>query len=240
MLTHLSDAFAAAVYEAEHADGDATHPSRRSPGEGDPLRFRRSRMSDEAPLPPADERAVADARLMRRMAAGDKAALAELYDRFSRPLYATALRIVSDPSEAQDIVHDAFIALWEKAAMFEAGRGSAFAWAVTLVRHRSIDRVRSRRRRADLLAASFPADLGYDENAGVSADANAALGDRANAVRAAVATLPLEQKRALELAFFGGLTQQEIAQKLSEPLGTVKARIRRGLLKLRDSLAHRL
>ena len=224
MLIDLPDALAAAVSQAD-----------------DFVRARtRTRMSGTSPLPPADHRAEDDARLVRRMAAGDKTALAELYDRFSRPLYATALRIVTDPAEAQDLVHDAFIALWEKAAVFEAERGSAFAWAVTLVRHRAIDRVRSRRRRGELLAASFPADLGYDENADNSADASAALGDRASAVRAAVASLPTEQKRALELAFFGGLTQQEIAQQLAEPLGTVKARIRRGLLKLRDTLAHRL
>lgn len=225
----LPDVLAASVAEASREDDSAS--ARRLP---------RVRMSDPAPTPPSDDRAQADARLVARMAAGDKAALAELYDRFSRPLYATALRIVSDPSEAQDLVHDAFIALWEKAPVFAAERGSAFAWAVTLVRHRAIDRVRSRRRRGELLAASFPADLGYDEHAGTGADASAALSDQATAVRAAVATLPVEQKRAVELAFFGGLTQQEIAEKLSEPLGTVKARIRRGLLKLRDALAHRL
>jgi RNA polymerase sigma-70 factor (ECF subfamily) len=224
MLTHLPEAFAAAVAEAaDHA------PARR-----------RVRMNDSAPTPPTDDRAAIDAELLRRMAAGDKAALAELYDRFSRPLYATALRIVNDPTEAQDLVHDAFIALWEKAAVFEHERGSAFAWAVTLIRNRAIDRVRSRRRRGELLAASLPSDLGYDENPGDGADATATSVDQARAVRAAVATLPLEQKRALELAFFSGLTQQEIAQKLSAPLGTVKARIRRGLLKLRDALAHRL
>ena len=195
------------------------------------------RMSPSAP--PPDERAQTDAHLVRRMADRDKAALAELYDRFSRPLYSTALRVVSDRAEAQDLVHDAFITLWDKAAEFDARRGSAFAWAVTLVRNRAIDRVRMRRRRQEILTASAPADLGYDETAS-SADDSAVLGDEARAVRAAIATLPLEQKRAVELAFFGGLTQQEIAARLAEPLGTVKARIRRGLLKLRDALPRRL
>ena len=198
-------------------------------------------MTQPASNESSDERQRTDALLLRRMADGDKAAFADLYDRFSRPLYATALRIVSDPAEAQDITHDAFLTLWEKAAVFQSDRGSAFAWAVTLVRNRAIDRVRTRRRRADLLAKAPLADLGYDESAaGSSADDSAALGDQARAVRAAVATLPAEQRRALELAFFGGLTQQQIAEKLSEPLGTVKARVRRGLLKLRDSLARRL
>ena len=127
------------------------------------------------------------------------------------------------------------------ASSFESARGTAFGWAVTLVRNRSIDRVRMRRRRSELLADSAPTDLGYDEGAAsISADDNAAQGDQAQAVRAAVATLPLEQKRALELAFFSGLTQQQIAEQLKEPLGTIKARIRRGLLKLRDSLPRRL
>lgn len=199
------------------------------------------RMTELAPSPPPDDRQKEDALLVLRMAQGDKSAFAKIYDRFSRPLYATALRVVNDATEAQDVVHDVFITLWEKASTFEAGRGSAFAWAVTLVRNRAIDRVRMRRRRSELLSASAPADLGYDENApGSGADDSAALGDQAQVVRAAVATLPLEQKRALELAFFSGLTQQQIAEQLSEPLGTVKARIRRGLLKLRDSLPRRL
>ena len=199
------------------------------------------RMSGHSHNQLPDGRQQADNRLMQLVAQGDKHAFAELYDRFSRPLYATALRVVRDPTEAQDIVHDTFVALWKKAGTFEADRGNSFAWAVTLVRNRAIDRVRMRRRRADLISASAPSDLGYEENiSGPAADDHAALGDQASAVRAAVSTLPPDQKRALELAFFGGFTQQQIAEKLSEPLGTVKARIRRALLKLRDSLARRL
>lgn len=206
----------------------------------DPRMRAHGRMSNAAPTPPSDERQMEDASLLRRVAQGDKTAFAELYDRFSGPLYATALRVIRDATEAQDIVHDTFVTLWEKASSFEAGRGTAFAWALTLVRNRAIDRVRMRRRRAELLTASAPADLGYDEDqSGTAAADQAILGDEATAVRAAIASLP-RSKRALELAFFSGLTQQEIAEKLSEPLGTVKARIRRGLLKLRDSLARRL
>jgi len=190
---------------------------------------------------PPEERQRVDAELMRRIAEGDKQAFADLYDRFSGPLYGAALRIVRDPTEAQDIVHDAFVTLWEKAATFETDRGSAFSWVITLVRNRAIDRVRMRRRRAELLAESAPSDLGYGGDSGPpSVEDAAALGDDAKAVRAAVATLPPEQQRALELAFFGGMTQEEIARKLAEPLGTVKARIRRGLLKLRDLLAQKL
>jgi len=189
----------------------------------------------------SEERAGVDALLLRRMAAGDNAALSELYDRFSRPLYATALRIVNDPSDAQDIIQDAFVALWEKASIFETERGTAFSWAVTLVRNRAIDRLRSRRRRARLLEGSTPAELGYREDTdGPAADDSAALNDDARSVRAAVDALPADQQRALKLAFFSGLTQEEIAAKLQEPLGTVKARIRRGLHKLRDTMGRRL
>jgi RNA polymerase sigma-70 factor, ECF subfamily len=209
---------------------------------GDPAPRSRIGMTPPATpqAPPPDDRQVVDAQLMQRIAGGDKQAFSELYDRFAGPLYGTALRILRDPAEAQDVVHDMFLTLWEKAATFDLSRGSAFSWAVTLVRNRAIDRVRRRRRRAELLAESAPGDLGYAED-GVSTaggDSTVAAED-ARAVRAAVAQLPLEQQRALELAFFGGLTQEQIAEKLSQPLGTVKARIRRGLLKLRDVLAPR-
>ena len=201
-------------------------------------RFRRM-SSPETALP--DERGLEDARLIRRMAGGDHQAMAELYERFSRPLYSTSLHILKDAAEAQDIVHDVFIALWDKAAVFAADRGSAFSWAVTLTRNRSIDRLRSRRRRSEILDQAAPADLGYFENlTGAGGNDPAVQQEQAQAVRAAVAALPQEQKHALELAFFSGLTQQEIAARLSEPLGTVKARIRRGLVKLRDSLAPHL
>ena len=198
-------------------------------------------MSSELDTGSGNDRSKADTRILSRMAGGDRDALAELYDRFSRPLYATALRILNDQGEAQDVVHDVFISLWEKSALFASERGTAFAWAVTLTRNRSIDRLRSRRRRSVLLEQAAPSDLGYDQSpTGSGADDQAALGDQARVVRSAVADLPDEQKLALEMAFFGGLTQQEIAQRLDQPLGTVKARIRRGLLKLRDSLGHRL
>lgn len=198
-------------------------------------------MTESGPTDQPDARHAADARLLGLVAAGDRAAFAELYDRFSRPLYATAFRILNDATEAQDIVHDAFVSVWEKAATFETTRGTAFSWALTLTRNRAIDRLRSRRRRAELLDASAPSDLGLDENSsGPSADDSATTSDQATAVRAAVATLPADQQRALELAFFGGLTQEEIAARLRTPLGTVKARIRRGLLKLRDQLASSL
>lgn len=188
----------------------------------------------------AIERAREDAQLLERIARQDRAAFASLYDRLSPPLYATALKILRDPAEAQDVVHDSFLSVWDKAGTFEARRGSAFAWIVTLVRNRAIDRVRARRRRSELLAESVPADLGYTEVAPTAAGHESVVASEdAQAVRAAINTLPPEQRRALELAFFSGLTQEQISQSLREPLGTIKARIRRGLIKLRENFTHR-
>lgn len=193
---------------------------------------------------PADVHAqnAADAALLGKVAHGDRDALTRLYDRFSRPLLAVASRILHDTAEAEDVVHDVFISIWQKAATFEPARCSALGWAIALTRNRAIDRLRTRRRRHEILDTSAPADLGYDENA---TDAKTSSGElwlkeKAATVRHAVTELSAEQRTALELAFFSGLTQQEIAARLHEPLGTVKARIRRGLLKLRDLLADRL
>lgn len=208
-----------------------------------PLRSER-RMSSAPSEPKSalnEAQIAADAALVRKIAGGDRDAFAQLYDRYSRPLYATAFRILSDATEAEDIVHDVFVALWTKAAEFDLNRGTAFSWAITFTRNRAIDRVRSRKRRMELLDKSAPSDLSYATGADQTD-----LGDelwykeKAAAVRVAVKELAADQRSALELAFFGGLTQQEIAAKLQEPLGTVKARIRRGLLKLRDRLAQRL
>lgn len=201
----------------------------------------RARMTGASDAGSPDVRARANTELIRRMAGGDRDALAELYDNLSRPLYATARHILNDASEAQDVVHDVFLSLWKNAASFDSRRGAAFSWAVALTRNRSIDRLRTRANRARLLGDSIPDDLGYGSGAEIlGAGEKAELGDRAVAVRSAMAALPEEQRRALELAFFSGLTQKEISEKLKEPIGTVKARIRRGLIKLRDALANRL
>ena len=202
-------------------------------------RFARARMTAGASSDSEDRRKE-DGELVRRMSRGDKSACAALYDRFSRPLYSLALRILNDKSEAEDVVQEVFLALWEKAGTFEADRGSAFGWAVTLTRNRAIDRLRTRRRRSTLLSESFVEDLPGGQSAidPDSAD-DLMFKEKSVAVRAALASLPPDQLRAVELAYFSGLTQQEIASRLSEPLGTVKARIRRGLIKLRDTLTRR-
>ncbi len=174
------------------------------------------------------------------MARGDKSALGRLYDLLSRPLYSLALRILNDSSEAQDIVQDVFLQIWQKAGTYDNRRGSVFGWAATLTRNRAIDRVRMRKRRTELLAGSA-FDLQPVPVAG-DLDSGAALWiqEKARAVRGALEKLAPDQQKAIELAFFSGLTQLEIAGKLNEPLGTIKARIRRGLLKLKENLSTRL
>jgi RNA polymerase sigma-70 factor (ECF subfamily) len=196
--------------------------------------------TDHPTAPNADEQARLQAGLLQAMARGDKAALAQLYDALGKPLYSLAYRVLNDASEAQDIVQDVFVQMWHKAATYDTSRGSVFGWAATLTRNRAIDRVRMRKRRAELLAESAP-DLQPASPAGDS-DSAASLWiqEKAGAVRAALTQLAPDQQKAIELAFFSGLTQQEIAAKLSEPLGTIKARIRRGLLKLRETLPARL
>lgn len=199
------------------------------------------RMSMEENSPASDaERNQEQVRLVAAMARGDKAAMATLYDQLSGPLYSLAYRMLADASEAQDLTQDIFLQLWRTAASYESGRGSVFSWAVTLIRNRAIDRLRMRQRRSEILSAAAP-DL---QPAALGGDADSAgslwLSEKTAAVRTALAELAPDQKQAIELAFFGGLTQQEIATRLGEPLGTIKARIRRGLLKLKDRLPARL
>ena len=200
---------------------------------------------DDAPMSPATPHSAEDpgaemVRLAAAMAQGDKAALGRLYDLLGRPLYSLALRITGDAAEAQDVVQDVFLQLWHKASDYQPARGSYFSWAATLTRNRALDRVRMRKRRGEIVRDSAediqPARTDDQLDSGDALW----LREKAGAVRGALAGLPEEQRTAIELAFFSGLTQQQIAERLGDPLGTVKARIRRGLLRLRDSLATRL
>ena len=199
------------------------------------------RMSSAADNSSATDAAREQAELMLAIARRDKAALGRLYDLLSRPLYALALKVTNDTADAQDIVQDVFLQLWQKGADYSPSRGSVFSWAATLTRNRAIDRIRMRKRRKEIVHESAD-DILPGNDTGTSANTAAdALGlqEQAVSVRAALTSLPREQRSAIELAFFTGLTQQEIAERLHEPLGTIKARIRRGLIKLRDTLSLR-
>ncbi len=176
----------------------------------------------------ADDRAA-----VARMARGEHDAVAELYDRHGRLLYSLALRIVRDRGDAEDVVQEAFSQAWRQAARFDGTRGSVAAWLVTLVRTRAIDLVRRRRARPPLDDAP---PLGDTPDDTPSVEDQIDWQSRATDVRRALDDLPLLQRIAVELAFYEGLTHAEIAEQLEVPLGTVKTRVRQGLLRLRHQL----
>jgi RNA polymerase sigma-70 factor, ECF subfamily len=179
----------------------------------------------------------ADAELVRQLRSGDEKAFATFYDRFAPGLFSMIYAILHDQKESEDVLQEALVQMWKRAGTYDASRSSLFTWAVMISRHKAIDRLRSRQRQTRLaeavasgtddVAASAPAER---------ADNVLARTDERARVRAALAQLGDAQREAVELAFFAGLTQTQIAEKLGEPLGTVKARIRRGLLTLREVL----
>jgi len=170
--------------------------------------------------------------LIRRMAEGDRDAFKQFYDRYARQVYPLILRIVREAADAADVLQEVFWESWQSAASYDPGRGSAEAWIFMRARTRAIDRVRAVRRRGETFVA--PLDEGLAAAApDPGGDAADRLGDRA-LVSGALAQLPEAQREALTLAYYGGLTQTEIAERLKQPLGTVKTRIRLGLERLRE------
>ncbi len=179
---------------------------------------------------PVDE---ADRAALARISGGELAALEELYDRYKTMAYSIAYRITNDATLAEDVVQDAFLGAWRNAARYVEGRGSVKTWLLSIVHHRSIDAIRRRRPTTELpeIDAGLPDALTLPDVWGeVSAGLDAV------AVREALVALSDVQREALELAYFGGLTQQEIAERTGTPLGTVKSRMRLGLLAMRRSL----
>jgi RNA polymerase sigma-70 factor, ECF subfamily len=181
---------------------------------------------------------IADREMIERIGRGDQSAFSALYDRLSRPLYSLALRMLGDAGDAQDALQDVFLQIWSRAATYNPEQSTVFSWTVLLTRSRVIDRLRARKRRLRVVDSATGdedadvADASTMESAADTADKN----DEAARVRSILNNLPSEQREAIELAFFGHLTHHEIAARLGEPLGTIKARIRRGLLKLRERL----
>lgn len=180
-----------------------------------------------------------DTGLIARAAGGDERAMAALYDRYGQVLYAVAFRIVGQRADAEEVVLDSFAQAWREATRFEAARGSVAGWLTTIARSRALDLVRARSRRERITATaaaerpdSSPAMGGWrvDPSSGVD------HAERRTQVRLALEALSPPQRRAIELAFFEGLSQSEIAEVLQEPLGTVKTRVRLGMQKLRECL----
>ncbi|HEY5894698.1 MAG TPA: sigma-70 family RNA polymerase sigma factor [Chthoniobacterales bacterium] len=175
----------------------------------------------------------ADIALLARIASGDESAFTELYGRFSPALFGMALRMMNDAKEAEDVLQESFVYIWRKASGFDAARSSPFAWAVMIVRHKAIDKLRIRRRFEKVSGEAL--DECGDSRVEESTPAfDPVLNDRRQQLQAALQRIPGEQREAVELAFFRGLTHDEIAHQLQTPIGTIKARIRRGLIRLRD------
>ncbi len=174
--------------------------------------------------------AVVATHLAARIAAGDSSALRSAYDQYAGRVLALALRIVRSQAEAEDVVQDTFLEVWRRASEFDGSRGELSAWIMAMARSRSIDRVRRARVRMRFAETPQPepAVSTPDEQAGLQRDGAK--------VRGVLQTLPPEQRNALELAYFDGLTQQQIAERTGLPLGTVKTRLRLALEKLSTQL----
>ena len=186
--------------------------------------------SMHSPLAPSDDE------LLQLVAQGDKVAFGTLYDRLAGPLFSLALKMLGIEAEAQDMVQEVFLTIWNKAGTFDPARGTAFSWSVTQLRNRAIDRIRSKRRRGELMEM-FGQELAPSDNLRNAAE-DCVASERSREVREAMGKLNDEQRNVLRLAYFEGLTQTEIAARLDEPLGTVKARAHRALARLRDILRY--
>ncbi len=187
-------------------------------------------LSNQSPFDPSDE-----LQLVERLCARDQAALNTLYERYSGVVHAVALRIIGQPADAEDVVVDSFWQVWQQAANYDASRGQLRSWIVTIARSRALDRLRVLRR-SPLAEAEEVNVAGREIVADDDPEQSAWLSQKSAIVRNAMASLPREQRQALELAYYHGLSQSEVAERLGEPLGTIKTRIRLGMMKLREQL----
>jgi RNA polymerase sigma-70 factor (ECF subfamily) len=183
--------------------------------------------------------ATRDAELIRRVAQGDEEALGRLYDRFGAVLYAVAYRVLNERADAEEVVMEAFAQAWREAARFDAGRGSVAAWLTMMARSRALDLIRSQSRRTritDTAARDTPLAPPAMSTGFAPPGSSLEEGERRQAVSSALAALSPPQRVAIELAYYEGLSQSEIAERLREPLGTIKTRMRLGMQKLREAL----
>jgi len=187
-----------------------------------------------------DPKPSADGSLVARIRAGDTSGLDELYQRYARPVYSLALRVLNDPPMAEDVTQEVFLKLWRQPESYDSERGALSSWLLSVAHNRSIDILRRRRSRdersfADVVGAEDsvpdPPDPLVDDPSDL-----AGLAETAAAVRRAMTQIPELQRQAIEMAFFQGKTHVEIAEELGEPLGTTKTRIRLGMRKLRELL----
>jgi RNA polymerase sigma-70 factor (ECF subfamily) len=171
--------------------------------------------------------------LLQRSARGDRAAFAELYDATAARVHGLAVRVVRDPAQAEEVTQEAFLEIWRTASRYDASRGSAISWLLTITHRKAVDRVRSAE------AASRRESTYHHQNQTVDTDTTAEAATaslEARRVRTALRALTAAQREAIELAYFGGYTHTEVATLLDLPVGTAKTRIRDGLIRLRDTI----
>ena len=187
-------------------------------------------LSNLPPFDPADE-----LQLVERLRARDQMAMNTLYERYSNVVYAVAIRIVGQTAEAEDVVVDCFWQVWQQAMSYDTSRGQLRTWIVTIARSRALDRLRVLRRSP---VVSIDDELSYvaEARAADNPEQETWLAEQSAQIQQALGTLPQEQRQALALAYYRGLSQSEIAEQLGEPLGTIKTRIRLGMMKLREQL----
>ena len=180
---------------------------------------------------PADQTIAVN--LIQKVANQDRDAFSQLYDRFSSLVFALAMRMLRVRSDAEDLLQEVFVQIWRQAQSYSVQRGSPEAWIVNIARSRAIDKIRSiRRMEKSFVLTDDPARAESSENV----ESSAAESEARMAMNSALANLPETQRKVLELAYFDGLTQTEIANRLAEPLGTIKTRMRSGIQRLRDML----
>ena len=172
--------------------------------------------------------------LIRQMAAGDREAFGSFYDRYASLVYPLIVRIVRDRSDAADVLQDVFWEAWQSAASYDPSRGSPEAWMIMRARARAIDRVRALRRRGETFVAPMEEAISAAPDV-PGGDAAERAEDR-GVIQGALGQLSVAQREVIELAYYAGLTQTEIAERLKQPLGTVKTRIRLGLERLREAV----
>ena len=212
---------------------ERAHIRLERPSEPSPLRALRSDLTDSAKR----DRAEADKALLRACLSGGELAFSTLYTRLAPPLFSAVFAIVRNHKDAEDVLQDVFVQLWNKAATYDPDRGNVFTWSVMIARSKAIDRVRAQQRRARLgEAAALEHEATLPDSPKGADELHSERDERAR-IRAALSQISDTQRVAIDLAFFSGLTQSEISARLGTPLGTVKARIRRGLLALRNELA---
>lgn len=185
--------------------------------------------------------AADEVNLLLKVSQRDQRAFENLYDLYGKLLYSLILSIVKKQGDAEDVLQETFLQVWEKAPTFNAAKGNVYGWMVTLARHRAIDRIRSKSFRNQMQTESEPDTESIKKALSEQSPLDALMmQERAALVKNALGQIPAEQREVIEIAYFGGYSQSEIAEKLNIPLGTVKTRVRQGMKKLHTLLTERM